>query len=190
MKSEGKKMKKSIIIITSIFCFNIFVFSEGFRVGGSVGYYSVPDSIYRDSYGSGNLMYGVFLSYDFMRNFEFRGEVGYFKDTGEMTLTKEEIKFSIIPVVLGVRIKLIEIEILSPYLGAGVDFYSFKEKARIGDTSDATLGYHIEGGSYISLGQRFYIDLNLRYVKADAKPYDETFKLGGFKVGIGGGYSF
>lgn len=183
-------MKKFIIIITSIFCFNIFASSEGIRVGGSIGYYSVADSIYRDTYGSGNFMYGVFLSYDLMRNFELRGEVNYLKDEGEMTLTKEEIKFSIIPVVLGARIKLIEIKNLSPYLGAGVDFYSFRERARIGDTSDSTLGYHIEGGSYIFLGQRFYIDLNLRYIKADAKPYDETLKLGGFKVGIGGGYSF
>jgi opacity protein-like surface antigen len=159
-------------------------------VGGSVGYYSVLDSIYRDTYGSGNLMYGVFLGCDLMRNFELRGEVGYLKDKGEMTLTKEEIKFSIIPVVLGVRIKLAEIKNLSPYLGAGIDFIFFKEKARIGDTSDSTTGYHVEGGSCISLGRGFTIDLNLRYVKADAKPYDETMKLGGFRVGIGGSYSF
>ena len=183
-------MKKSIIIITSIFCFNIFASSEGFRVGGSVGYYSVADSKYKNTYGSGHLMYGVFLSCDLMRNFELRGEVGYFKDKGEMTLTKEEIKFSIIPVVLGMRVKLIEIKNLEPYLGAGVNFYSFKEIARIGDTSDSTIGFHVEGGSYIALGQKFHIDLNLRYVKADAKPYDETLKLGGFKAGVGVGYSF
>lgn len=79
---------------------------------------------------------------------------------------------------------------LSPYLGAGLDIYFFKERARIGDTSDSTIGYHVEGGSYISLGQRFYVDLNLRYVKADAKPYDEVLKLGDFRVGIGGSYSF
>jgi hypothetical protein len=183
-------MKKSLIILACVFCFNLLAYSEGFRAGGSVGYYSVADSIYRDTYGSGNFMFGVFLSYDFMRNFELRGEINYLKDSGEMTLTKEEIEFSLLPIVLGARIKLMEVRNLSPYVGAGVDFYSFREKARIGDTSDSTLGYHIEGGCYISFGQRFYFDVNLRYVKADAKPFDETFKLGGFKVGIGGGYSF
>lgn len=155
-----------------------------------MGYYSVADSIYKNTYGPGHLMYGVFLSYDLMRNFELRGEVGYFKDKGEMTLTQEEIIFSIIPVVLGMRVKLFEIKYLAPYLGAGVNFYSFKERARIGDTSDSTIGFHVEGGSYIALGQKFHIDINLRYVKADAKPYDETLKLGGFKVGVGVGYSF
>ena len=184
-------MKKSLLITASVlFCFTIFAFPEGVRVGGSAGYYWVADDIYRDTYGKGNLMFGVFLSYDFMRNVELRGEVGCLKDKGEMTLTKEEIEFSLLPIVLGARIKLIEIKNLSPYLGAGVDFYSYKEKARIGDTSDSTLGYHVEGGCYISFGQRFYVDVNLRYVKADAKPFDETFKLGGFKLGIGGGYSF
>ena len=183
-------MKKSVLIAASIFFFNIFVTSEGFKGGGSVGYYSLPDSIYRDTYGSGNLMCGAFLSCDLMRNFELRGEVSYFKDTGVMTLTKEAITFSMIPVVIGVRIKLIEIKNLRPYLGAGAGLYFFKERVRIGDTSDSTAGYHVEGGSYISIGKRFFIDLNLRYVKADTKPYDETLNLGGFRVGIGGGYSF
>src|SRR4030066_2338975 len=80
-------------------------------------------SIYRDTYGSGNLIYDASLSYDLLRNLEIRGEVGYFRDKGETTLTREEIKFSMIPVVIGIRAKLVKIKKLSPYLGAGVDFY-------------------------------------------------------------------
>jgi hypothetical protein len=53
----------------------------------------------------------------------------------------------------------------------------------------STTGFHIEGGSYIAVGRRFHIDLNLRYVKADAKPFDETIKLGGWRAGVGVGYS-
>ena len=159
-------------------------------MGGSIGYYSVADSIYKDTYGSGNLIYDGSLSYDLLRHFEIRGEVGYFKDKGQLTLTREEIKFSMIPVVLGMRAKLVKIKELSPYLGAGVDFYSFKERARLGDTSGSTTGFHIEAGSYIALGRRFYMDLNLRYVKADAKPFDETIRLGGWRAGVGVGYSF
>ncbi|MEA3420870.1 MAG: outer membrane beta-barrel protein [Acidobacteriota bacterium] len=183
-------MKKILTLLVVMFLSTLFASGEGFRLEGSMGYYSIADSIFKDTYGSGNLMYGGSLSHDLWRNFELRGEVGYFKDRGETTLTKEEIKFSIIPVVIGVRVKLIEIKKLNLYLGAGVDIYSFKESAPIGDTSDSTTGYHVEGGSYIALGQRFYIDLNLRYIKADARPYDETIKLGGHRVGIGVGYSF
>jgi len=173
-----------------VLIFTLYSSAGGFRVGGSIGYYSVADSIYKNTYGSGNFIYGGSLSYDLLRSFEIRGEVGYFKDKGEMTLTQEEIKFSMIPVVIGMRVKLAKIKKISPYLGAGVDFCSYRERARLGDTSDSTTGFHIEGGSYITLGQRFRIDLNLRYVKADARPFDETIKLGGWRAGVGVDYSF
>jgi opacity protein-like surface antigen len=183
-------MKHVLRILAYLLLFTLYSSAGGFRVGGSIGYYSVADSIYKDTYGSGDFIYGGFLSYDLLRSFEIRGEVGYFKDKGQMTLTREEIKFSMIPVVIGMRVKLVKIKKLSPYLGAGVDFYSFKERARLGDTSDSTTGFHIEGGSYIALGKRFHLDFNLRYVKADAKPFDETIKLGGWRAGLGMGYSF
>jgi len=183
-------MKKILTIIVVMFFSTLFASAEGFRLGGSLGYYSMADSIFKNTYGSGNFMYGGSLSYDLMKNIEIRGEISYFKDKGEMTLTKEEIKFSIIPIVIGMRYKLVEIKKLSPYLGVGLDFFSYKEKARIGNTSDSTTGFHVEGGSYITLGRRFHIDLNLRYTKADDKPYDEKIKLGGLRAGIGVGFSF
>jgi len=183
-------MKRILTILALTLVLTLSSPAEGFRAGGSVGYYSVADSIYKDTYGSGNLIYGVFLSYDFLRIFEIRGGVSYFRDKGEMTLTKEKIEFSMIPVVIGMRIKLIDTKKLSPYLGAGVDFYSFKEKARIGDTSCSTTGFHVEGGSYIALGQRFRFDLNFRYAKASTRPFDETINLGGWSAGVGVGYSF
>src|SRR4030042_6549138 len=183
-------MKHVLSVLAYLLIFTLYSSAGGLRVGGSIGYYSVADSIYKDTYGSGDFIYWGSLSYDLLRSFEIRGEVGYFKDKGQMTLTREEIKFSMIPVVIGMRVKLVKIKKLSPYLGAGVGFYSFKERARLGDTSDSTTGFHIEGGSYIALGQRFHIDLNLRYVKADAQPFDETIKLGGWRAGVGVEYSF
>jgi opacity protein-like surface antigen len=183
-------MKQLLNTLAYLLIFTLYSSAGALRVGGSIGYYSVADSIYKDTYGSGDFIYGGSLSYDLLRSFEIRGEVGYFKDKGEMTLTQEEIKFSMIPVVIGMRVKLVKIKKLSPYLGAGVDFCSYKERSRLGDTSESTVGFHIEGGSYIALGQRFHIDLNLRYVKADAQPFDETIKLGGWRAGVGVEYSF
>ena len=123
-------MKKFWIFAIIIFCFTANASSEGFRVGASLGYYSVADSIYKNSYGSGNLMYGGFLSYDLSNNIELRGEISYFSDKGEMTLTKEKIKFSLIPVMIGIRTRLIQIKNLNPYLGAGIDFSFFNFEVR------------------------------------------------------------
>jgi opacity protein-like surface antigen len=183
-------MKRVLTAALFLFVVALPCSARGLRVGGSIGYYSVADSVYKDTYGSGNLMYGVFLGHDLLRILEIRGEVSYFWDKGETTLTKEKIELSMIPVVIGVRIKPIEAKKLSPYVGAGVDFYSFKEKARLGNTSGSTTGFHIEGGSYIGLGQRFCLDLNLRYARAEAQPFDEKIGLGGWRAGLGLGYSF
>lgn len=183
-------MKKILIITAVILLFTLFTRAEKLRLGASSGYYSVQDSIYKETYGSGNFMYGIFIAYNLTKGLEFRGEAGYFKDSGKTGITKEEMEFSIIPVVAGIRYLIIKIKSLKPYIGVGVDFYFFKEKVRLGDTSDSTTGFHIETGSYISLGRRLFIDLNFRYVNAEAKPYDEKINLGGFRTGIGVGFSF
>jgi hypothetical protein len=183
-------MKRIVCVLAFVLVFTLHPSAGELRLGASMGYYSITDSIYKSTYGSGEFICGGSLSYDLLRLFEIRGEVAYFKDKGEMTLTQEEIEFSMIPVVLGIRAKLIKMERLSPYLGAGVDLCSYKEKARLGNTSESTVGFHIEGGSYIALGHRFRVDLNLRYVKADAQPFDETIRLGGWRAGVGVDYSF
>jgi len=183
-------MKPVLCFLTLLFVTVLFSSGEGFRAGGSIGYYFVADPIYKDTYGSDSLIYEGFLGYDLSKHLEIRAAVGYFKDKGEMTLTREEIKFRMVPVVMGVRVKPVKLGKLSPYLGVGVDFCSFKETARLGDTSDSTTGFHLEGGSYVVLGQSFHGDINLRYVKADAQPLDEVIRLGGWRAGVGVGYSF
>jgi len=183
-------MKKGLNILPFLLIFALYSSAEGFRVGGSIGPYFVADSIYKDTYGSGNLIYHGFLSYDLSRHFEIRAELGYFKDKGEMTLTREEIKFSMVPIVLGMRAILVKVGKFSPYLGVGVDFCSFRERARLGDTSGSTTGFHLEGGSYMDVGRGFSLDLGFRYVTAEAQPFDEKIKLGGWSAGFGVGYSF
>jgi len=183
-------MKRGLSILAGSLVLTLYCSAGGFRAGVSISYYSLAGSIYKDTYGSGNLIYDASLSYDVLKYLEIRGEVGYFKDKGETTLTREEITFSMTPVVIGLRAKLAKSGKFSPYLGAGIDFVFFKETARLGDTSDSATGFHIEAGSYIDLGRSFHLDLNLRYVKADAQPLDETIELGGWRAGVGVGYSF
>lgn len=166
--------------------------AESFKIGGSLNYYSVTESIYKDVYGKGTLMFGGALSYEPIRRLEFRAEANYFRQKGEMTISKEEIALTIIPITLGARIRFIEINRLNPYIGAGVDFYSYTEELpdRFDDVSEHTTGFHVEGGFYVDAIQSLYLDVNIRYIKADTKPFDETVKLGGIRAGIGFGIQF
>jgi len=157
-----------------------------------VNYYAISDSLFKDLYGTGNLMFGGQVSFEIIEKYEIRGEVNYFRDTGKMPITEEEIKFTFMPIVLGMRYKVLKVSLISPYLGAGVDFISYKEDVpdRFEDVSESTTGYHVEAGSYIKMTGRFYIDLNVRYIKADVEPFDEKIKLGGIRVGLGFVISF
>ena len=189
-------MKKVITLIFTLFLmmgFSHSALAKGFKVGCSLNYYSPQDSIYKDTYGKGNFMFGGFLSYEVkvLMNLEFRVEANYFQDKGEMTFSKEEINFTLTPIVLGLRFKIIGKK-MSPYLGVGIDFCSYKEKLpeRFEQVSESTTGFHMEAGSYLNLTPRFLLDLNIRYSQINAESFDKTLSLGGFRVGIGIVYSF
>jgi len=186
--------KLKILVIGIIFTLGLFVNAPAgdFRIAGSLNYYAVTDSLFKDIYGSGNLMFGGSLSYEVIGRLELRAEAHYFREQGNMTLTEEDIKLTLMPIILGMRFQFIKLSTFSPYVGAGVDFYSYKEDVpnRLEDVSESTIGFHAEAGSYLNITRKFYVDLNFRYIKADAKPFDETIKLGGVRTGVGFGFRF
>jgi len=187
-----KKIMTLTFTLLLMIGFSHYALAKGIKVGCSLNYYSPQDSLYKDIYGKGNLMFNASLSYEVIRRFELRVEANYFRDKGEMTLTKEKITFNVIPIVIGARLRLIDLSVLSPYLGAGVDYYAYKESLpdRFEDVSESEIGFHAEVGSYLNIIQGFYLDVNVRYIKVDTRPFDETIKLGGFRAGVGIGFSF
>ncbi|MGB6340802.1 MAG: outer membrane beta-barrel protein [Candidatus Aminicenantaceae bacterium] len=162
-----------------------------FKIGGFLSYYAVSDSVFKEVYEDGGLMFGGSLSFDVIKEFEIRVEANYFQNKGQMTLTKEETYFSIVPLVLGARIKLLDRKI-SPYVGSGVDYCLYKEELpeRFEQVSETVVGFHVEAGVYVNVLKSLFLDLNFRYIQADAKPFDETIKLGGWRAGLGIGFQF
>lgn len=185
---------KILILTTCILMIGLRspAFAGKFKIGGSINYYSVSDSIYKDTYGSGNLMFGAYLNYEIFHFLEVMAEANYYQDKGEMTLTKEEVKFTLTPLVLVIRSKLPKMKTATPYLGVGLEYYLYKEDLpdRFEDVSESTVGFHIEAGVYVNLLKSLFLDLNFRYTQADAKPFDETIKLGGWRAGLGVGFHF
>jgi opacity protein-like surface antigen len=187
-----KRMTTLIIILALLGILSSYSFALGFRVGGSVNYYSVEDPVFKDTYGEGNLMYGISFSFEAIKKFELRAEANHFREKDEMTLTQEEITFTLRPIILGLRFKLVDVSLVSVYLGGGAGYYSYIENLpeRFEDIEESTIGYHAEAGVYVSVVPKFYLDFNVRYIIANAKPFDETIKLGGIRAGIGFGLSF
>lgn len=188
-------MKKVIAITFTLFLIASLsspALAQNFKIGSHVNYYSPQDSIYKEVYGKGGPMFGTSLSRNVFWKIEIRAEVNYFQDKGGMTITEEEVKFTLMPIVLGARVRAIETNRLSAYLGAGLDFCPYKEDLpdRFEDVSESATGYHIELGAYVYLFRGFYGDINIRYLKLDVEPFEEKIKLGGLRAGVGIGYRF
>jgi opacity protein-like surface antigen len=181
----------SILILFSMM--SIYTFAQGFKAGAFLGYYAVNDSAFKDAYSAGNLMFGAFLSADIAKKLELRAEINYFSTKGEMTLSKEEVTFTLTPVIAGLRFRVIETKGFSPYLGAGIDFCSYKEKVPErfgGDISGSKTGIHGEIGAYINLSNKFQIDIGFRYTSAKIEVLDKEREIGGFRGGLAIEYRF
>jgi len=188
--SVEKLMRKTFVG----FAFTIFVlglvqsvFSGPLRLGLSAGYYMPSDSAYKDLYGQGNLMFGGSLGFELIRKLEVRLEGGYFQDSGKMNLTEEDLKLSFFAGSLGARFRFVDGKALQPYIGAGVAMYSYKEDlpARLEDVSKTAVGFQGEAGIYYVLTSKILLDLNFRYILMNAKPFNESVKLGGLRAGLG-----
>lgn len=168
-------------------------YAQGFKAGVSVAYNSVNDTAFKDAYGKGNLMFGASLSVNLENRWELRGEINYFSAKGEMTLSKEEITYTLTPIVAALRFRVFETKRISPYLGAGLDFCSYKEKVPErfgGEISGSKTGIHGEIGTYVYLGQKLQIDINIRYLGAKTEVMDNDRELGGIRAGLGLEYRF
>ena len=188
-------MKKVSFILTVLIVLvglSHYSFAENFKLGGLFNYYAAADSILKELYGNGGLMIGGSLSYEPIKLLEIRGEANYYQAKGNMSFTQEDITFTIIPIVLGLRVWIVEVPTLRPYIGAGFNFYFYKEELpdRFEDISESTTGVHLEGGTYFHLAKMIYLDFNVRYSFATAKSSYEDIKLGGLRTGIGIGIRF
>ena len=187
-------MKKALVLLGVFFLLAGLgnnAFAGEFKICLHTNYYAPTDPIYKDVYGSGGMMFGGSLSYAFLKKFELRAEYNYFQKNGQMTFTEEDVTLTLNPIILGVRYRILDKNI-SPYLGAGLGTLLYKEKLpeRLEQVSEQTMSFHFEGGIYLNLTQKLFIDLNFRYALASAKPSNEKIQLGGIRAGIGIGYAF
>ena len=117
-----------------------------------------------------------------------------YTDKTKTTFYGREDKFKLNQASLGLVYRPIVWKILEPFVGAGVEIYSYSEKIEGGElpgTSGNAFGFHVQGGTYISiykfLAGKVFVRLNgVKKTLAEALP-DGTTKLdlGGMEFGVG-----
>lgn len=181
-------MKKIIIIVVFVVFMLGVVNAADFKIELKGHYFQPSEGAFKDIYGGG-IMYGGEVSIGVWQNLEVWFGGSYFSKTGELTFTKEETKLEIFPLGAGLKYRLSE-GVLSFYVGAGVNYYQYKESNPLGDISEGGLGYMGKIGSYVKVTGGFLIDLFVNYTYCKIKPADFEINIGGIEAGFGLGYKF
>jgi len=164
-------------------------------VGLTAGSLSIASQRFKDFFKKAGIVPGMEASHIFSsHNHTFLGfslEIKRISRTGKSTITSRNTFFSLIPISLTGKFLMGNNEI-SPYLGAGIDLYLYKEKSGMGNTSGATTGFHIEGGVYYHspLFEFIKIKAALRFSRAVANENNIKVNLGGLEFGVGILYCF
>ena len=158
------------------------------NIGINAGIKFTTDTLYKDIYGSSNPTFGVVAGVDLFWRFQLVGEYNYFRDKGRMTISEEELTFTNQSWNIGLRAWLFTLIRSSVYIGFGATGYSYAEDLpdRFDDFDDKKAGLYFELGDYYPLiGNRVFLDLNIKYEKVDVQPFNEKVGLGGLKTVIG-----
>jgi opacity protein-like surface antigen len=166
----------------------------GFKACLSLQYRSISDTVYEETYGSVPLQYGLCLSVEALRRVEIGLGVGYWRDSGRMTVKGEAITFTMVPLSLTVRYRFLEMRKgkISLYVGGGLGYYLYKEDlpSRLEDVSSSDWEYRLEAGCYFYITDRIFLDVRVGYADLKLFPLDEIVNLSGIQTGVGVGYRF
>ncbi len=165
-------------------------------VGFLIGTYKSPDSRFGEVYGDKtSLQYGLNLSRTL---FDIKGfqidlsfEARAFRKTGKATLSGEATKISMIPLTLAGRLSFPTKHII-PFVGAGIDWYNYKEESVLANTSGWATGNNYQAGVLIVVPNAEYLKVKVyyKYTNVTATENEIDVKLGGSEFGVGLSYGF
>jgi acetyl/propionyl-CoA carboxylase alpha subunit len=169
-----------------------------FRVGLIFGRFTVNDKNLREFYPNWfKNIPGIELSVHTLYNVDVWASYKNYTDTNKTTYYGNEMKFKLVPLSVGLRYRFPKWRFIEPFVGAGLNFYSYKEiisgETDLENTKGTATGFHFQGGAYFHINHFRYLlgEIFLKYniVKktlVDLLP-DGTDKLdlGGFEMGIG-----
>ena len=102
---------------------------------------------------------------------------------------KKEATLKIIPIHLGVRLRLSEQKIV-PFLGASISLNFFRENVPLQTVLDTKLGFLVETGIFIRISKRYFIKFDFNYNYCQIKPFHTRINIGGINAGFGLKYCF
>lgn len=188
-------MKKKVIILLILWQFSFLIYGGEFQIGGSFGLYSKNHDLFQKLYGKNGGIFGLEVSYYFLKDLGLFVEASYFNKTGASSYLENDLKYNEFHFIPGVklRFKLLqfsETDKLNLYFKAGGLFIRYSENFDK-NYSDNIYGILIGGGLVLwikKIGVALELSGNIANKKIEIQGLDKTenVSFSGIRIAIKG----
>jgi len=149
VKTEAAKAKKTRLVLRN-----------RFRVGVTFGRFSVNDKNLRAFYLNWFMnIPGIEFSVHTLNNVDIWLSYKIFSEKQLTTYYGNEIKFKLVPLSIGLRYRFPKWRFVEPFVGAGLNLYSYSEtisgETDLENTMGKATGFHFQGGAYFDINPSF-----------------------------------
>jgi len=150
------------------------VFGDGhFSLSVGAGMRSLNEDSADSLYGSNNLAYSLDLAYGLSKNIDIFLHTDYFTVNGETSLTNEATSLGIIPLEVGVRLRLSGRRFV-PQVGFGAGYYMITDEMEVeGQTftfEKNQVGFFAEAGLRVYVTRKLFVFAQGRFIFLNVKP--------------------
>ena len=159
-------------------------------LGFGAGMYTYQDEDFQSIYDTNAMTYRAEMAFRLpfsVDSFDLWASMATYSDTGQTTLFAEEVSLGITTFSIGLRY-LKKFGNFVPYVGAGVDYVSYKETYPEGfavpSVGGNEVGFHGQLGVYYHVIENFSVKVGLKYNSVKALENDIEVNLGGIEYGF------
>jgi len=156
-------MKRSLFSLTAVLVIIAGASgAERWSLGADGGYFYPRGGNLRDIYGGG-FQLGAELALDFGNGVTAWAGGRYFRKTGRLSYTREEITLHLLPLHLGLGYQFRPGARWRPFLGAGVGLNVFREAAPLETVGQTRLGYWGQAGVSVRITRLVVLEAKCVY---------------------------
>lgn len=156
------------------------------KFGPYAGYFQPQDTLFKQIYGTGDVLYGAMLGVHIWKGFHCLFSASQYKVIAKTTYTGDKTTLTLLPMSFFLRYNLGR-GFFSPYAGIGLTLLSVKEETEfVGNFKGSGSGSSLEAGFELRVNRHFFIDFGARFnqIKVKSDDVDGEIDLGGLQVGV------
>lgn len=188
LEETRKKLDDTISILTQLNEERLEQKKKFIRVLITGNYFSPKEGNLKFVYKKG-MMYGAEINVGVTDFVEIWFAENYFSKTVIDTVSEYENKVYLIPIELGLKIRLNK-GVVNPYFGIGGGYFQYKEKTSDGEVREQNIGFIGQSGLFIKINGFFVMDFYVHFKYCPITSALEKFDVGGFHFGAGFGFEF